>query len=370
MTAKRRRVLVHTPRLLNAASPAISPHLEFEDLIAEFDDAELIAPELRSSPLPLFKVANRLGKATSRGQALNLAHRPVTPKADDYDLFFALLLCPDDALQLNAVRGWRERSGVAVAWVIEAWLQDLDTWQAHWEILSQFDHIFVTMEPCREPIAAKTGVPTHYLPYGTDALLFAPREPALDRPIDVMSIGRRSEETHQHLLRSARDGAIYYQFDTIHASEVRDHPQHRFMYASQAQRSKFFIANRSKIGADHETGGQHEFGGRFFDSAAAGATWLGEFPDTDRFREAFDWDGPGVPIGHDADPILVIEAAAQDPAGVEAARCRSIAECLGRHDWMHRWETILEAAGLEGSDGMARRSDELHARRARFSTDS
>lgn len=367
---ERPRVLVHSPRASKSASPAISPHIEMENLIAEMDTAEIVAPPLRSSmgrlPLgPIEKVHNRLAKASHRGAARNLSFAPVQPAHDEYEMFFALLLCPDDALGLLAVDRWRERSGVAVAWLIEAWYDDLDTWKGHWDLLAQFDHVFVTMEVTRDKVGEKVGSPVGYLPYGTDTLVFSP--PSLDRsrPIDMLSLGRRTAGTHAHLLDRARREDFYYQYDSIHASEVKDHVEHRFLYASQAQRSKFFVAHRSKIGAP-EIGDQHEFGGRFFDAAAAGTVSVGEFPDTDRFREAFDWEGWGIPLAVDADPAPVFEMAADDPDRIEAGRRRSIANSLDRHDWLHRWSTILDAAGLDESAGMQDRRRALDERRSSF----
>lgn len=366
----RPRVLVHSPRASKAASPAISPHIEMENLLTEIDDAEIVAPGLRSSlgPVPLGaidRVHNRLAKASHRGAARNLSFVPVSPAEDEYDMFFALLLCPDDALGLLAVDHWRERCGVAVAWLIEAWYDDLDSWKGHWDLLAQFDHVFVTMEVTREKVAEKIGKPVGYLPYGTDTLLFSPENPDRARPIDMLSLGRRSAGTHAHLYERARTQDFYYQYDSIHASAVKDHVEHRFLYASQAKRSKFFVAHRSKIGAP-EIGDQHEFGGRFFDAAAAGTVSVGSFPDTDRFREAFDWEGWGIPLEVDADPAPIFARAAEDPEGIDAGRRRSVANSLARHDWLHRWETILGTAGVAGTEAMARRSAALADRRRSF----
>lgn len=361
------RVVVLSPRGTDPRSPALSPHLEFEDLIVALDDAELVAPRHRRFGSRLESAHNRLAKSARGTGRPAVAYRKVSPEARSWDLLFALFLGPDDVLSVEAVDRWRERSGVAIAWVIEAWRKDLDMFKAHWEVLSRFDHVFVTMEPCVVPFQHLTGRPSYYLPYATDALLFAPRAPGRPtRSIDVLSIGRRSEGTHQHLLREARAGRLFYQFDSIRASWVKDHPEHRFMYASLAQRTRFFVANRSLIGSEDKTGGQEEFGGRFFDAAAAGAIPLGVFPHTARFREAFDWPHFGVEIDVDADPTACLLELLEQPEVLDRWGHRSIVECLGRHDWLHRWETILEVAGLDPTPAMQRRRECLAARRTPF----
>ncbi|MEZ5165911.1 MAG: glycosyltransferase [Acidimicrobiales bacterium] len=325
-----------------------------------------MAPERRSAGLTLERAHNRLTKAMHWPRHLNVAYEPVAPREPEYDLFFALLMGPDDVLAVNAVDEWRRRSGVAVAWLIEAWRGELDQWKGHWDLLGEFDHVLVTMEPCREVIADKTGVATGYLPYATDTLLFSPSRTDLGRPIDVLSLGRRSAVTHEHLIELARQDSLYYQYDSIKASEVKHHGQHRLLYASQAKRAKLFIANRSKIGADDETGGQHEFGGRFFDAAAAGAIHLGSFPETEEFAAAFDWTDHGLSLEWDTDPRSLILPVLADTDRLEAAAHRSIRHCLGRHDWMHRWQSILDLAGLAPTEAMEARADALAERAALF----
>lgn len=365
-TARRRNgVLVHSPRATGVASAAISPHLEFEDLIIEWGDAELISPAFRTRGAGLEPVHNRASKLARWPRRLNVAYDPIQPEADEYDLFFALLLGPDDVLAVNAIDRWRERCGVAVAWLVEAWEFELDNWKGHWDLLGEFDHIVVSMEPCRVPIEERTGTPVHVMPTATDALLFSPKR-LQERPIDVMSIGRRSDVTHQRLIEMARCGDFFYHFDTLRQPRVKVHWEHRFQYASTVQRSKFFIANRSKI-ESVEGANQQEFGGRYFEAAAAGAIALGSFPDTDEFRAAFDWRDANVALPFDGDPAPVLAPWMEDPDRRFAAAARSIDNCLDRHDWVHRWSSILEIAGVEPSPGMAQREEALAARRTQLS---
>jgi len=307
-------------------------------------------------------VHNRLGKASHAMNLVNLAYDRIAPRAERYDLFFAFAACPDDILAVNAVQGWRKRSETAVIWLVEAWLKDLDMWKAHWNVISQFDHVVLTMVPCQDGVRELTGRPTYSLPYGTDALLFSPSTSGLDRPIDVLSIGRRSPNVHRDLLELARQERIFYQYDSIVASRVKNHSEHRQLLASQSKRSKLFIANRGKIGADDETGGQHEFGVRFFDAAAAGAIFAGVFPETSQFRHSFDWEDAGVSLGWDESPLPLLERVAAEPEWLAAASRRSTCESLRRHDWLYRWRSILDIAGLGYSPLMNQRLGDLERR--------
>ena len=92
---------------------------EFEDLICEVDDAELLTPE----PYRWFqfgrKVANQLARRLSV-TFLNPGIRKLQLNRN-YDLFFAICQFPSDLLALNAIDGWKQSCRVSICWLAEVW---------------------------------------------------------------------------------------------------------------------------------------------------------------------------------------------------------------------------------------------------------
>jgi hypothetical protein len=127
-----------------------------------------------------------------------------------------------------------------------------------------------------------------------------------------------------------------------------------------AKRSRYFLVNPGKFDEPQETGRQVEFGYRYFEGAASGAVMLGERPNNEVFPKLFDWPDAVIEVPHDSGDIdLVIKDLDRDPERQDRIRRTGVAQAVMRHDWAYRWETILDAAGLEPMPGMLARKDRL-----------
>ena len=132
--------------------------------------------------------------------------------------------------------------------------------------------------------------------------------------------------------------------------------QHRGLSANLIKRSRYFIANASKMNSPSETKGQIEGGPRFVEGAAGGTIMIGEPPANDIFPVHFNWPDVVIPTPFDNPDIgKLIEDLDSDPDRLEQARKNNIVNCLQRHDWAYRWKAILDMVGMEPTDRLLKR---------------
>ncbi len=363
VSGDRRATEAHAPRVLmfsqrNIHEPVVwrCSFSEFEDIIPEIDSVDLVAP----TPRPWYangrRVAFRLGKHFTA--PLNPGIPVVTP-SKYYDLFFAVVEQPAELWNLNAVRGWKDYCKTSVCWVTEFYAKDIARYKSSLEVLSKFDHVlfmFDASESFRKAIRGQG----HYLAAGIDTLRFSPHPTPPSRCIDVLSIGRRSGKTHRALLELARQEGLFYVYDTIDDLHGFDLAEHRSLMANMAKRSRYFLVNPGKIDRPDETGGQSEFGYRYFEGAAAGAILIGERANNKEFRRVFHWEDAVIDLPFNSEDIgAIMKELDTQPERQARIRQTNIAECLSNHDWAYRWETVLALAGLEPLPDLRKRKQRL-----------
>lgn len=329
---------------------------EFEDVITRCDNVDLVAP----SP-PKNDKRNRIGRYIESLVAkdkVRIDHDVIVDK--EYDLFFAFCLNPLDVRYLRTIRDLHQRCRRSICVIGELWPSAIEARRRTLQALQGFDQIFCGIESSVEPLRAVTGRPCRFLPLGVDAELFCPFPKAAARHIDVCNIGRRHEGLH-HVLRAQADRPEFlYLFDTIGDFPVLDVQEHRHLLANLVKRSRYFIAYPPKFDRPQETGGLEEIGSRFFEGAAGGAVMLGMPSRCDSYDRCFDWPHAVIPVASDGSDVLkVIAELEADRAGTDDLRRNGIVQSLLRHDWVYRWQEILEAAGLPGTQLMLERQDRL-----------
>jgi hypothetical protein len=243
--------------------------------------------------------------------------------------------------------------------VVEFYVKYIPTFKSCLEVLSQFDHV-IFMFDASEPFKKIIRGQGCYLPAGIDALRFCPYPKPPKRSIDVLSIGRRSEETHQALLRMARAERIFYVYDTINDLHAHNLEQHRTLMANMAKRSRYFIVNPGKINVPEETGGQSEFGQRYFEGAAPGTIMIGERPKNKEFEKIFYWEDAVIDLPFGSDKIAaIIKELDKQPERQQTIRKNNIIHSLLYNDWTYRWEAVLKMAGLDPLPGLLKRKEKL-----------
>ena len=337
---------------------------EFEDVIAEVDAVDMLAP-----PLPVESRVRALGRRAAN-RARRALDRPAVATMDAiavnrrYDLFFAAFLFPEETQYLPRIAGWREQARYAACFLGEVWTKDAARLKQHAPILSQFDHIFLHVGASAALVASITGRPCHLIHVGVDAIRFCPHPNPPARVIDCYSFGRRSKPVHEALLRLAggNERRFFYVHDTVNNFAVDDPLAHRRLTAELIKRARYFIAFKHNLNATNQTGGDEALGSRLYEGVAGGAIVLGVAPDCPEFSTQFDWADALIPIPFDAADMGAIlrELDAQAPR-LARARAGNLLGALRRHDWAHRWSTILETVGLPAQEGLHRRDERLRA---------
>jgi len=135
---------------------------EFSRIVKECDDADLVAPEL-DNYLPRYlgrilpphdshnvqRDFNRLTNGVRK--ALGLKNAPTMEPVlltQNYDMFFFVAWSPQSLVELSRIRHWRNRCGIAVAYLFELWSSTLDADRAYLRLLDQFDHVFLLHSAC------------------------------------------------------------------------------------------------------------------------------------------------------------------------------------------------------------------------------
>jgi len=337
---------------------------EAQDVIAEVDDVDLIPMEPGRGMRLKEAWQRRLlwRDVTKRLAYVNPGLKRIRLKRD-YDLLVHVCTNWWDFFYINALEGWRDRCRTTVCCIDELWAAWIPLFKYWLPALKQFDHIFVAYQGTVQPLAEAIGRPCHFLPSAVDVLRFSPypRPPA--RVIDVYSMGRRWDTVHRPLLQLASTKEIFYIYDTAtDGGDMRlQNPQHhRDLLANMAKRSRCFIVAPAKMGIPEETHGQIEVGYRFFEGAAAGTVMIGKAPECEAFRQLFDWPDAVIPINPDGSDIVeVLKTLRSCPERVAEISRRNAVEALLRHDWVYRWNQILEVAGLQPTPALARRKQRL-----------
>ena len=364
-----RTVLLLSMRRL-ADLVAYCAQYEFEDVITEVTGADRVdvdnerALEFSRRTYKLL----RLGTC-SQHLARALAPWPSTVRLErDYELFFPVFNHTHELYALRALPNWRARCRLAACFVTEAWAHLLPGYLL--ELLSQFDHIFIGTRHCVEDVARITGRPCTYLPQAADVLRFSPWPNQPPRNIDVCNIGRRSPTTHEALVRLAAARRIFYYFDTFASGSGRDRKQrtfrvenprqHRLLLAGLLQRSRYFIANRSRVNEPEHTGTHEEIAGRFYEGAAAGTVLIGEPPKAGQFREQFGWPNAVIRMPFDCPDVADLLAELDsDPLRLARIGNENARNAALRHDWVHRLEIVFKTLGMAATSEMLERQRRL-----------
>jgi len=344
---------------------------EFEDVIVEVTGADRVEVDdvaALEHSRRAYKLL-RLGTG-SQNLARALAPAPSTVRLErDYELFFPVFNHTHELYSLRALPEWRARCRLAACFITEVWAHLLPGYLL--ELLGDFDHIFIGTRHCVEDVARLTGRRTTYLPQAADVERFSPWPNEPPRDIDVCNIGRRSAVTHAALVELAAARRVFYYFDTFAAGpgpdqkqrtfRVADPRQHRLLLASLLQRSRYFIANRSRVNEPEHTGGHEEIAGRFYEGVAAGAVLLGEPPNAEQFRSQFGWPDAVIRMPFDCPDVgRVLAELDADPQRLARVGRENARQAALQHDWLHRLEIVFQTVGLDPTPAMLARRERLN----------
>jgi hypothetical protein len=353
---------------------------EFCRIVAECDDADLIAPGIDNyltryvgAILPphdghnVQRDFNRLISGFRKG--LGLKNAPTIEPVhltQNYELFFFVAWSPQSLVELARIHNWRGRCKVAVAYLFELWSSTLEQDRSYLKLLDQFDHVFLLHSACIPRLPSYTRTSCSFLPTGVDCIVASPYPSPPERVVDVYSYGNRAAELHRQLVAASVRGELFYIYDSLSStdSRVKDWREHRLLLANVIKRSRYLMAFNPATLANSKSGkvaGEQVLPSRLFEGAAGGAVILGTAPQCPEFREYFDWSDAVIEVSPESSDVaaVIVELDAQ-PRRLERLRLTSATRCLLRHDWVYRWEHILSTIEMKPLP-------QLHHRKSRLS---
>ena len=332
------------------------PHYEFEDVISQIDSVDFVAPTFSASGL-WYETAKRIAYRTP------FAPNPGIKKIDTkrrYDFFLAICGQPSDLITADAAFDWRSTCKTSVCLIDEFWITEIKACRHLLRLLNKFDVVALYYRQTVDAISHLITSKCIFIPPGVDTVRFCPYPNPPERVVDVYSIGRRSEATHQKLLRMAAEDGLFYLHDSIAGGAAIESGQHRALFANVAKRSRYFIVNPGYIDRPDIRGDQIEIGNRYFEGAASGTVMVGERPKTETFEQLFDWPDAVVDLPYNSTNIdAVIRDMDRQPERIENIRRANVTQALLRHDWAYRWEAILQATGLAPMPELSARKERL-----------
>jgi hypothetical protein len=337
---------------------------EAQDVLTEVDDVDLIyvkpgkAGELRER-FQRFMVWRDFTRTVV---TTNMAYHPIR-LTREYDLFILYAQYHIDLIQLPAVKGLKDHCKTSILWINEMWADVVPRLKSYLSVLGEFDYVVIGLKGTVKTVSDAIKKHCHWVPVGVDAIRFSPYPDPPPRVIDIYNIGRIWEGVHQAFLNHAANSRLFYVYDTldnISNSQVKDYRLHRELFANMAKRSRFFFVAPAKMNTPGETKGQIEIGMRYFEGLAAGTVMIGQVPGCDYFRSMFDWPDAVIEIRPDgADASNVLTSLSAQPRRLAEISRRNAAEALLRHDWVYRWEQILDIAGLKPTPELESRKNRL-----------
>ena len=338
---------------------------EFEDIISEVDKADIYAPPQFG---PRGRVINKTIVSTTR-HVKPLPLTSVNPylKSEsldrEYDMYFVTLDFPWFGSSINLLKDWRKKCKTAVCYIVEIWTEDIPKLKNFMSFFNQFDLICIGTEHVLKDVQAMTDKPVIFVPPGVDTIKFCPDfESGKGRSIDITNLGRRSPSTHNALLEKAENEDFFYYHELTNGSVLRveDHQAHRTLTANLLGSSRYYVTNYAKADMPKLIAGEYEIGYRFFEGAAAGAVLIGAQPKGDLYGKYFNWEDSIIPVRFDEPDIAkIIDELDARPGYIESIQARNAMNSLLQHDWVYRWEMILEALGQEPTPGVIARKQKL-----------
>lgn len=331
---------------------------EFEDRAADLLGADIVAPTHRGGSERREKIIK--GAAKRLATSANLTPRYASTSADEMvDVMIMHCQFPGDSLLLHAVPRWRSRTGKAIAFIEELWCASMDSWGGTLKLFEKFDQVYVGISRSAEQLGERLQTSVDYLPYSVDTTRFSPIDLGANRPIDALTVGRRSPVTHAALLEWSLRENRFYHFDSFTPKRCHDPAEHRIMYSRLHQQATFAIANRGTGAVSARSAGEEALPARYFEIAAAGGVLVGQPPSAPEFGREFGWEDAIFPAPFD-DPDMPerLTELASEPARLARVRQRNVAEMMKQHDTAHRLGRMFADVGVDGPDSLTRAIEE------------
>lgn len=250
---------------------------------------------------------------------------------------------PSDLNKVLNLFDWQLHVGAMAAWIIDSfWVDHIPRFARH---LTPFDHYFVT---CLDDVSRWqriTGVPTTWLPWGTDALDLGSHD--TERPWDIFRLGRQPPEWDNDLTNQSAAVAhgLVYQ-GRLPGHNLSGLDNQKTVMAGYG-RAKYLLAFSNAVNPGPQTHPTREYlTGRWVDALACGATVAGIAPRC-ADAESLLWEGATLDLAtvQRQKGIDIIARAVEmwEPTSV----LRNHIMALKNLDWRLRLRTIAEKMSMD-----------------------
>jgi Glycosyl transferases group 1 len=307
--------------------------VDFEDAICALADADLVeAPGY-----------SRRARIRAALRPADKTFRPVIPPRDEYDLCFFVAMNPGWISSLRYIDRLRERCKRIVVYVFDTWQGDAAWLRRNRREWALCDLVYVSFPWAVDTFSRHLRCAVEYLPQAASAARFYPwRE---NRPIEILSVGRRLRPAHLLIRDIAKRHDLFYHYSESEAPDAIDLVESRELLARLCQSARSQICWPVEETNPNRRGEGSPVTSRWFEAAACGSVVLGRPPRARDFQDLFPYER------------FVVELDPRDPREFErrllaalddevdwSAR-RDLAEFIrARHSWEARSERIIGEA--------------------------
>lgn len=275
-----------------------------------------------------------------------MSSRPIVTRSvagaerdEPYDLALFVAMAPSWLRALRGVRGLRRAARQLAVYVFDAWpyqLRSLMRWRRQ---VAWIDHLFVAYPEAVAVYGPRLRCPVHYLVQGTSPERFRPDRP--ERPIDLLSIGRREPTAHRRLVELAAAEDLLYVFADRTVPVAFDLDDSRLLTGSLARSANAQVSWAVEATDPARAGGYSPVTARWFEAAACASVALGRRPRSATFDDLFPYERFVVDLDPTGDGFAAtVERALR--LDDRAARLELAARVRSEHSWRRRCESILE----------------------------
>lgn len=141
-------------------------------------------------------------------------------------------------MMIDAVSYLKDACTTKVCLMEEIWAKQIHKHRYFLNVLRGFDLIVLYSSQSVKSLGDRIGRRCVFVPPGIDSIHFCPYPANPERVVDVYSIGRRSQATHQAILKMVDERGIFYLHDTIEGNEAINpinRTEHRSLFANIAK---------------------------------------------------------------------------------------------------------------------------------------
>ena len=269
-------------------------------------------------------------------RAASLFPRPIADGAR-----LSIVSHPGDLLALRRPSLGSRRYELEAVWIFDAFWDDRLPRFARGG--SSFDILFVTDQELVPLYAELTGVPVHWIPWGTDTRSMAGSAGA--RTTDVLRVGRQPSSWADDRASADSFARVGLSFEG-RPPFGRDDQSSRSTLFAALSRSKMTLAwGNAHAPSDYTHPSREYISGRWTDAMACGTQVLGIPPDCAAAR-LLPAEALVIPDGTEEGAVLAAASAATQAWTPDIAQ-RIRAHAVSHLDWRHRFDAIRTAMDID-----------------------